>query len=67
MRVRWSSMFHVAVEVGGILVSLHWLHPWAYVEPIPLRLWLYSEEHGSDSFFWRILGLEINVPLELDR
>jgi hypothetical protein len=26
--------------------------------------WVYSTEHDSCSWFWRILGLEINIPVD---
>ena len=64
----WTSPLHCTLEIAGIHIGLHWCLPWAYAiskaSALPWRLWVYSEAHGSDSFYWRVLGLEINIPLD---
>ena len=63
MRVsRWLS--------EKLYIGLQWFPPWAYNLPesgrifgwLPIRVWLYSTAHDSESYFWRICGLEINMP-----
>lgn len=46
---------------GRLAVRFAW--PWDYDLPgwLPLRVWVWSTAHGSDSYYWRILGVEINL------
>ncbi|MDP3768192.1 MAG: hypothetical protein Q8S13_09265 [Dehalococcoidia bacterium] len=48
------------MRFGG-WVGIQWFGPWAYVEPIPWRVWVYSVEHDDEAWFWRVFGLEISV------
>ncbi len=48
-------------SIGG-KVSLMWISRAA--RNMPLRMWLFTTAHDSSSRFWRILGLEINIPIE---
>lgn len=43
------------------MIAIRWLPPSAYPE-MPLRMWFWSSAHDSGSWFWRVCGLEINVP-----
>ncbi len=43
-------------------VGVRWFGPRGYVQPIPFRLWLFSTAHVEESYFWRVLGFEINAP-----
>ena len=49
-----------------LYVGLRWYPPWSYVRPLPFRIWLYSTAHDSESWYWRICGLEINVPWQAE-
>lgn len=44
----------------NINCNIKWLDPWAYEEPLPFKMWLFSTEHDSSGKFWRVLGWEIN-------
>lgn len=41
-------------------LSFQWIPLGAYPD-MPLRQWLFSMAHDDASWFWRILGLEINI------
>jgi hypothetical protein len=40
-------------------LGLMWVAHWRY-EDMPWRVWVFTTAHDSSSFYWRILGLEIN-------
>lgn len=41
-------------------VQFYW--PWNYTERLPWHVWVFSTSHDTGSWFWRILGIEINIP-----
>ena len=47
-------------------VGVQWRSRHAYdlPGPIPWRIWIYSTAHDDYSWFWRVLGLEVNVMRE---
>lgn len=45
-----------------ICFSIHRVRP-----DSPLSSFLYSTAHDSSSLWWRILGVEINIPLEYEK
>lgn len=44
--------------LGG-RIGIQWHLPYAGMS---WRQWIYSTAHDSGSWFWRVLGWEINVP-----
>lgn len=42
------------------MIGLHWIAPWHWAHAP--AAWFYAQAHDDASFFWRILGLEINIP-----
>lgn len=38
-----------------------WVRRSAYYGGLPWRDWFCASAHDSDSFFWRLMGLEISI------